>query len=265
MMKIYRYFFYFALIGSFIVTTTGCSQKRNILKKQGATQYTSVARHRATMRAYQVLGKNYSPRFVEKGQIMNGVASWYGPNFHGKYTSNGEIYNMHAKTAAHKTWPMDTMVKVTNLENGKRTTVRINDRGPFVSGRIIDCSYTAGRDIGLDRMGIAKVSIEVIGFAGRIKKFKRLENIKITSHKELKNIGEFGIQIGSFLNIDGAKITKKLYANRYKPYYTVIKPFFNEEGNKLYRVWVMGFSSEEEAKNFKKNNHVNSTLIESKG
>ncbi len=147
---------------------TGCSQKREVAKEPGATKYTSAARHRATMRSYKVLGKRYHPTYVEVGQVMHGISSWYGPNFHGKCTSNGEVYDMHARTAAHKTWPMDTMVRVKNLENGKSTIVRINDRGPFVRGRIIDCSYTAGKEIGLDNMGIAKVSVEVLGFAGKV-------------------------------------------------------------------------------------------------
>jgi rare lipoprotein A len=79
---------------------------------------------------------------------------------------------MHARTAAHKTLPMGTMVKVTNIQNGKSTVVRINDRGPFVKGRIIDCSYAAGKELGLDRLGIAKVEIEVLGYHGKIQKPK---------------------------------------------------------------------------------------------
>jgi rare lipoprotein A len=69
--------------------TTGCSQKAKVIKKPGATKYTSAARHRATMRSYKVLGKRYHPTFVEVGQVMRGISSWYGPNFHGKHTSNG--------------------------------------------------------------------------------------------------------------------------------------------------------------------------------
>ena len=118
---------------------TGCSSKHGV-KNPSATKYTSKARHRSTMRSYRVHGRSYSPTYVKVGQVMKGISSWYGPNFHGKQTSNGERYNMHARTAAHKTWPMDTMVKVNNLQNGKSTIVRINDRGPFVRGRIIDCS-----------------------------------------------------------------------------------------------------------------------------
>lgn len=101
---------------------------------------------------------------------MEGISSWYGKKFHGSQTSNGEIYNMHAKTAAHKTLPMHTIVKVTNIQNGKSTVVRINDRGPFIKGRIIDCSYAAGKEIGLDRLGIAKVEVEILSYDGKVKK-----------------------------------------------------------------------------------------------
>ena len=91
-----------------------------------------------------------------------GISSWYSSKLQGKKTSSGEKYDIHAKTAAHKTLPMQTKVKVINLENGKSTIVRINDRGPFIPGRIIDCSYAAAKEIGLVRMGIAKVQIEVL-------------------------------------------------------------------------------------------------------
>ena len=101
---------------------TGCSDKRTGVKP-GATKYTSAARHKSTMRSYKVRGKRYHPTYVEVGQVQKGISSWYGPNFHGKHTSNGEVYNMHARTAAHKTWPMDTMVQVKNLQNGKSTVL----------------------------------------------------------------------------------------------------------------------------------------------
>jgi len=120
------------------------------------------------MKPYWVRFHRYSPVPVSLGTTMYGVSSWYGPNFHGKSTSSGEQYNMHAFTAAHKTWPMDTMVRVDNLNNGKSVIVRINDRGPFVSGRVIDCSYAAGKAIGLDASGVANVRLSVVGFAGKV-------------------------------------------------------------------------------------------------
>jgi rare lipoprotein A len=93
---------------------------------------------------------------------MNGIASWYGADFEGRLTSNGEIYDMYAMTAAHKTLPLGTVVKVNNLDNGKSVQVRINDRGPYVLGRIIDLSKTAAENIGISGTGTAHVQLEII-------------------------------------------------------------------------------------------------------
>lgn len=247
----------FLLFGLFV---TGCSQKRDEIKSPGATKYTSAARQRATMRSYRVMGKRYHPTYVEVGQVMKGISSWYGPNFHGKRTSNGEIYNMHARTAAHKTWPMDTMVRVHNLQNGKSTVVRINDRGPFVRGRIIDCSYAAGKDLGLDKMGIARVSIEVLGFAGKVEPAARIEQAKISHTKIRVALSNFGIQVGAFRRYAGAKMIQGNYSGRYKRYHPVIKRF-DVGGAPLYRVWLMGFGSEQEARDFKNSNNLAGAFI----
>lgn len=126
----------------------------------------SEAIQRATMRPYTVRGKTYRPHPVKVGDTFDGIASWYGPDFHAKATSNGETYNMHAHTAAHKTFPMNTIVKVYNKDNGKTTVVRINDRGPFVEGRIIDLSNVAAHDIAMVGKGIANVRVEIVGFGG---------------------------------------------------------------------------------------------------
>jgi rare lipoprotein A len=96
-----------------------------------------------------------------KGE-MEGTASWYGAEFNGRLTASGEVYDMYKMTAAHKTLPLGTMVRVTNEENGKTVEVKINDRGPYVKGRIIDLSRTAGRSIGMRDAGTAKVKLEVI-------------------------------------------------------------------------------------------------------
>lgn len=133
---------------------------------------TSAASQRATMRPYTINGKTYYPTTVSVGDTASGIASWYGPDFHGKKTSNGEIYNMNAMTAAHKTLPMNTMVRVTNLGNGAQTTVRINDRGPFVAGRIIDLSKAAATSIGMIGTGTARVKLEVVGFYGDGKNYQ---------------------------------------------------------------------------------------------
>jgi len=103
-----------------------------------------------------------SSKHFKVGQILTGKSSWYGPKFHGKQTANGEKYDMHGMTAAHKELPFDTWIEVTNLENGKKCNVRINDRGPFAKKRILDLSKGAAVKIGLDKMGVAKVKIRII-------------------------------------------------------------------------------------------------------
>src|SRR3989441_8564631 len=97
--------------------------------------------------------------------VQVGVASWYGPGFHGNRTANGEIYDQYELTAAHPSLPLGTRVMVTNLENGRAVQVRINDRGPFVGGRAIDLSYAAARTIGMVGPGTVRVRVEVLGSA----------------------------------------------------------------------------------------------------
>jgi rare lipoprotein A len=97
------------------------------------------------------------PRFYEVG-----IASWYGPGFQGKTTANGELYDMFAYTAAHKTLPFGTVVEVVNLETGRSVVVRINDRGPFIPGRIIDLSYVAAQELGIVDQGTARVGLIIL-------------------------------------------------------------------------------------------------------
>lgn len=117
-----------------------------------------------TQRPYEVNGTRYQPIRSAEGFVEQGVASWYGSDFHGRKTSNGEIYDMHALTAAHKTLPMNVYLKVTNLDNGRSTVVRVNDRGPFVKSRIIDLSYAAANELGVVGPGTAPVRIEALGY-----------------------------------------------------------------------------------------------------
>ena len=111
---------------------------------------------------YTVLGKRYFVLKTAAGYSERGVASWYGPGFHEKSTSNGERYDMYAMTAAHKTLPLPSYVQVTNLQNGRTATVRVNDRGPFKDGRIIDLSYTAASKLGMLRDGTAFVEVRAV-------------------------------------------------------------------------------------------------------
>ena len=108
---------------------------------------------------YDVLGQRYFVLAVSDGYLERGVASWYGPTFHGGNTSSGEPYNMYGMTAAHKTLPLPTYARVTNLKNGKSVVVRINDRGPFVANRLIDLSYTAAAKLDMLREGTTLVEV----------------------------------------------------------------------------------------------------------
>ena len=110
---------------------------------------------------YQVEGVWYYPG-VDYNYAETGIASWYGPDFHGKLTANGELYDMNEVTGAHKTLPLPSIVRVTNLENGRSLMVRINDRGPFVNGRIVDLSRRAAQLLGYEQAGTAKVRVEVV-------------------------------------------------------------------------------------------------------
>ena len=207
----------------------GCVNKEYIYTSNFSTK-------KATQKPYVINGKIYYPKKVPLGWKQRGIASWYGPNFHGRYTSNGEIYNMFAYTAAHKTLPMNTIVKVTNLNNGKSVIVRINDRGPFVKGRIIDLSYAAGKKIGLNITGTAPVELEVIGFNGK------------------NYLNSYMIQIGAFLN----KKRAMQVAKKYKKfgYNTIVlkRKYF-------YKVYIQGFKTYEEARRFKVINHLAGFIV----
>ena len=112
--------------------------------------------------SYVVFGRRYYTKKSARGHVERGLASWYGRPFHGRQTSSGEPYDMYAMSAAHKTLPLPTYARVTNLENGRSVVVRINDRGPFRDGRVIDLSYTAAVKLGVKRRGTAMVEVRAI-------------------------------------------------------------------------------------------------------
>jgi rare lipoprotein A len=114
--------------------------------------------------AYQVAGATYYP-YYDPHFVEQGIASWYGPDFHGRNTANGEPFDMNALTGAHKTLPLPSTVRITNLENGRQILVRVNDRGPFVNGRIIDLSRRSAQLLGFYGTGTAKVRLEFVGLA----------------------------------------------------------------------------------------------------
>lgn len=115
---------------------------------------------RGTYKPYTVMGQTYYPLDSAIGYSETGMASWYGPDFHGKKTANGERYDMYRLTAAHRILPMNTQVVVKNLDNGRSCTLRVNDRGPFVKNRIIDLSYKAADILGVVGPGTARVLVQ---------------------------------------------------------------------------------------------------------
>ncbi len=143
------------------------------------------------------MGKHYEPLQSHVGFVQTGVASWYGRDFHGKKTSNGETYDMRAMTAAHKTLPLGVFVKVKNTDNGKETVVRVNDRGPFVKERIIDLSYAAAVKLGVDVKGTAPVRIEALGYS--------TQGTEKYNAPETYDTGSYTVQIGSFKNYSNAQ------------------------------------------------------------
>ncbi len=111
---------------------------------------------------YTVLGKTYFPLQDSKTYVQSGTASWYGTKFHGQNTANGEVYDLYGMSAAHKTLPLPSYVRVTNLDNNRTVILRVNDRGPFYSDRIIDLSYAAAKKLGYAETGTARVKVEGI-------------------------------------------------------------------------------------------------------
>jgi len=165
------------------------------------------------------------------GMVQYGVASWYGKKFHGNPTASGEIYDMYQLTAAHKTLPLGTYVMVTNLENNRSVEVKINDRGPFVKGRIIDLSYAGARSIDMVEKGTARVKVVVLKHKARIVK------------KEDEGFGRgFTVQVGSFSDKGNAvELTKALGRKMGNVYISV----FETPMTRYYRVRVGYFSTRE--------------------
>ncbi len=149
-----------------------------------------------TQRPYRINGRKYYPLPSAEGFEQQGIASWYGRKFHGRKTSNGETYNMYAMTAAHKTLPMNTRVLVKNLDNNRETALRVNDRGPFVKGRIIDLSYTAAQQLGIVDKGTARVKVTALGEAVSLCRDNKTVD-GFLPHPNFQS-GDFYIQIGSF-------------------------------------------------------------------
>jgi rare lipoprotein A len=169
---------------------------------------------------------------LESRPTQTGIASWYGPGFHGQPTASGTIYNQNDLTAAHQTLPLGTRVMVTNLDNGRSTEVTITDRGPFAKGRIIDLSYAAAQTLGMLGTGTVPVRLEVID-SGAYKVRKIRDRLDYT------------LQVGSFAEIENALKLKDQLAKT-QPTQVSVAPY-GGKGGTYYRVQVGSFPSRSEA------------------
>ncbi len=167
------------------------------------------------------------------------IASWYGPEFHGRPTASGEIFNMYALTCAHREYPFGTKLKVTNVSNNKTVNCLVNDRGPFVSGRDIDLSYAAAKEIGLIGPGTGKVWLEYIG--------RDTDYIKEVRY--LSSTGPFTVQVGSFREPSNAARLKMALELKYNKVHITETEI---GGNRYYRVRIGKFPTRDEAYNLAK-------------
>lgn len=191
--------------------------------------------HAKSSKPYRVLGKWYQPMSNAKGFRQRGVASWYGEKFHGKKTSSGERYNMNAVSAAHKTLPLGTYVRVRNLQNSKTLDVIINDRGPFVAGRVIDLSKAAAKEIGVYSPGTAPVEVVALGIATSAASGRSSQPVSYVPVDYYR--GNFTIQVGAFSELDNAKRLWKKLDRAYKNAH--IEPYYpHQGGGRLHRVLV---------------------------
>lgn len=230
-----------SLVFSFILGSTlmaaGCAAKRPIADRQPPVNSPPPSTAAETPNPTPPPNSTAAPKPkraktpptpAPAGYTEEGKASWYGNPFNGRRASNGEIYDMYKLTAAHRTMPFDTMVKVTNLNNGKTTTVRITDRGPFVDNRIIDLSLAAAREIDSIGPGVVPVRLEVLG------------NVDVTA-------GYFTVQVGAFKDRGNAERLRERLSASYSPIF--IQTYDSPDGT-FYRVRVGKISGEDAAHDF---------------
>lgn len=193
---------------------------------------------------YEVLGKSYDVLKADAVYQEEGFASWYGLKFHGELTSNGEVYDMYTFSAAHKTLPLPSYVRVTNLENGRELIVRVNDRGPFHSDRIIDLSYAAAIKLGYKDKGTARVKLERIMSPAPVDKSSVAP--KSPANKPFDDRLAPFVQVAAFSSYDLAEAMRRR-AEGALPGEAVFLADAETESGLLYRVRVGPFNSRQEA------------------
>ena len=185
------------------------------------------------------------PTPARVGAVEVGLASWYGRPYHGRTTSNGETYDMHALTAAHLRLPFHTMVRVTNVSNGRSVDVRINDRGPFVGNRVIDISRAGAERLGMIQAGTAKVRVEVIASPGMVENpgWRPAATHVAVERTDACDGSRYGVQVGSFRKLSNASGVLEDVSGRFARARIVSA---EAQGDRLYRV-IVGAASAVEA------------------
>jgi rare lipoprotein A len=218
---------------------------------------------RSANRPYTVFGREYVPATTLRPYKERGIASWYGRKFHGEKTSIGEIYDMYAMTAAHPTLPLPSYARVTNVATGQSVVVRVNDRGPFLHGRIIDLSYAAAHRIGTAQKGSGEVEVEAIipGEGGMLVAAAPLPSVALTPTAApsvgglpsdagtpvpvASSDGGFAVQLGAFASYANAQNFVAHLANQLAPLGVEAKI---RQVNTLFRVFVGPYPTREDAK-----------------
>ena len=248
-----NFLFIFALI-----SITACASKNQDLNGAKYSQMAALSKKAGYYKVgkpYKIRGELYRPK-EDYSYSEVGVASWYGEDFHAKDTANGEVYDMNTLTAAHRTLPLPSIVKVTNLQNGRSLVVRVNDRGPFAKSRIIDISKRGAQILGFQQQGTTKVKVELLP-----EESKRLKAImtgkpyqpyaldtqpveaQVNPYKNIDKKGEYFIQAGAFANKDSADNLKSNLADYGRTSVVAV----NVNGQDLYRVRIGPFSRDIEA------------------
>ena len=213
---------------------------------------------------YNVFGKTYYVMDSADGFEQKGIASWYGKKFHGRRTSSGEDYDMYAMTAAHKTLPIPVYVEVKNFDNGRKAVVRVNDRGPFHDGRIIDLSYAAATKLGVAQSGTANVSIRVINSVQMTSSRQSQQNLRNVK-SSASGSDKLYIQVAAFSTEKNAlSYMGKLQG---QGFFDVRLHRENNKGAPVYRVRIGPLPSAHVAKNvlsqLEENNHRGLKIVKS--
>jgi len=209
--------------------------------------------------SYNVFGKTYYVKDSSVGFQQKGIASWYGNKFHGERTSSGEDYDMYAMTAAHKTLPIPVYVEVINHDNGRKAIVKVNDRGPFHEGRIIDLSYAAATKLGVAKTGTANVSIRVVTTASEAASNRSAAIVD----SPVVGDGKLYVQVAAFSTEENAlSHLGKLQGEGFRDVRLHIE---SKKGKALYRVRIGPLPSEQVANQvfsqLKQNNHQNIKIV----